>query len=124
MLNQDVLHARFADSIAQINDLVPDLLVAPAGILFFEPNDEIYYLLSNLWSTSIRSILRSIIFLSNEFSIPSHNGVRREQFCTLLKHLSTKSLGLGRYPHSLAVAQQNPPVLFFLMLQKDSHLLS
>jgi len=28
--------------VAQISDLVPDLLLSPAGILFFESNDEIY----------------------------------------------------------------------------------
>ena len=124
MFDQDVLHAGFADIVAQIYNLVSDLLKAPAGIFLFEPNDEIYYLLPNLWSTSIRAVLRSIVFFSNECLIPSHDRVWRKQFCTLLQHLSTEPFGPGRHPHPLAVGQQNTFVLFFLMLDKDSHLFS
>jgi hypothetical protein len=42
----------------------------------------------------------------------------------LLQHLSTEPFGLGRHSHSLAVCQQNTFVLFFLMLDEDSHLFS
>jgi len=42
----------------------------------------------------------------------------------LLQHLSAEPLGLGRDPRSLAVAQKNPFILLFLMLQKDSRLSS
>ena len=124
MFNQDVLYAGFADIIAQINNLISDLLVAPAGIILLEPDDEIYYFLWNLWSTGIPSALGSIIFLSNEFPIPSHNCIWRKQHSTLLQHLSAEAFSLGCYPHSLAVAQKNPFISLFLMLQKDSHLLS
>ena len=122
MLYQDVLDARFADIVAQINNLVPDLLIAPKRILVFESNDEVHNLLCDWGATSIRSVLRSIVFFSNEFLMPPNYSVCREQFCAPLQHLSTEPFGLGGYPHSLAVGQYNAFVLLFLMLHKDSHL--
>ena len=90
----------------------------------FKPNDQIHYLLRNLWSTSIPSALGSIIFFGDEFSIPAHDSIWRKQHRTLLQHISAEPPGFGRNPHSLAVVQQNPVILLFLMLQKDSHLFS
>jgi len=98
--------------------------ISPARILFLESNDQIYNLLGNRWSAGRRSVLRAIILLSHEFPKPPHDRVRRKQFCALLQHLSAESLGLGRHPHSLAVAQPNTFFLFFLMLHKDSYLFS
>ena len=123
-LDQDILHTGFADRVAQIYNLISDLLIAPACILLLEPDDEIYYHLRNLWSSGIPSALGSIIFLSNEFLIPSHNCVRSKQLCALLQHLSTEPFGLARYSHPLAVGQQDTFVPFFLMLNEDSHLFS
>lgn len=50
VFNQDVLHAGFADNIAQIYNLVPDFLVTPARIFFLESNDQIDNFLGNLGS--------------------------------------------------------------------------
>ena len=41
---------------------------------------------------------------------------RRKQLYTLIQHLSTESLGLGRHSHALTVGQENPFVFSFLML--------
>jgi hypothetical protein len=104
--------------------LIPDLFLAPAGILLLEPDNEIYYHLWNLWSTGILSALGSIIFLGNEFPIPAHDRIWGKQLCTLLQHLPTEPFGLGRHSHPLSVGQQDTFVLFFLMLDEDSHLFS
>jgi hypothetical protein len=42
----------------------------------------------------------------------------------LLQHLPTELFGLGHHSHLLSVGQQDTFVLFFLMLDKDSHLFS
>ena len=45
VFDQDVLYAGLTDLVTQIDDLIPDLFIAPAGILFFESDDKFYYLL-------------------------------------------------------------------------------
>lgn len=124
MLDQDVLHTGFADRVTQINNLVPDLLVAPAWILLLERDDEFYCFLWNLRSTSRCAILRSIVSFGNQFAVPAHNSIWRRQFCTLLQHLSTEPFGLGRHSHPLSVGQRNTFVPSFLMLDENSHLFS
>jgi hypothetical protein len=124
MLDQYVLHTGFADGVAQINNLVPDFLVAPARILLLESNDELHNLLGDGRTTCIRPVLRSVVFFCNELPMPPHNSVHREQFGAPLQHLAIESLSLGSYPHSLTVGQQNSLVFFFLLLDKYSHLFS
>jgi len=69
-------------------------------------------------------MLASIVFLGNEFVIPTHDGVRGKQYRALVQHLSAESFCLGRHPHSLLIGEQNPFVLFFLLFNQYPDLFS
>ena len=107
---------------AQIDDLIGDLLVSPAWILSLEPNEEIDYLPGNLWSARGGSILRSIVFFRDKLSIPPHYRVWGEHLCTLLRHLSADPFGLCCHPHPLLVGQTNAIALALLMLPEYPYL--
>jgi len=93
--------AAYTGSILQPIDSIA--LVSPARILFFKANHKIDNLLCDGRSTSVHSVLRSIIFFSYQFLIPTHDSVYREQFCAPLQHFPTEPLGLRSHPHSLAI---------------------
>ena len=124
VLDKGVFHCGLADFEAQIDDLVGDLLVSPAGVFFFESNDEIHDLFGNLRPTWRSSIPRPIILLCDELSIPPRDSIYREQLCTLLQHLPAEPFCLGRHPHPLPVGQSNTIALGLLVFHEDPYLFS
>ncbi len=44
-----------------------------------------------------------MVFFRDQFSIPSHHRIGREQFCASLQYLSTETLGLSCHSHSLTI---------------------
>ena len=66
--------------------------------------------------------MTAIVFLCDEFLIPSHDRIDREQLCALFQHFPAKSFGFSRNSHPLTISQENPFVLFFLLFYEHTNL--
>ena len=76
MTPENVSDRLVGNGIAEIRKRSDDSVVAPAGVLFRHPDNEVHDFPGKWWAANVLALLRSIKLLGHESAVPGENRFR------------------------------------------------
>ena len=104
---QDIGNRRVANLVADLGELALNPVATPGGILLGKLQSQIDNHLADSWPSLFFLSIRIVPFGGEQLSMPTEDGVRREQSANLIQKLSTEGLSLDCQSSALIIIKQD-----------------
>ena len=104
---QDIGNRRVANLVADLGELALNPVATPGGILLGKLQSQIDNHLADSWPSLFFLSIRIVPFGGEQLSMPTEDGVRREQSANLIQQLSTEGLSLDCQSSALIIIKQD-----------------